>query len=104
MAELAAKLEAEFVPNPLSHLQRVVTVHPLGGCPMGQNGSQGVVDGYGQVFNHPGLWVTDGSVMPGPVGSNPSLTIAAFADRAAEEIIAQHQRWQGGVLRRAEGG
>ena len=29
----------------------------------------------------------DGSVMPGPTGPNPSLTIAAFADRAIEHQL-----------------
>ena len=41
----------------------------------------GVVDSYGRVHGVPGLYVADGSVMPGPVGPNPSLTIAAFAER-----------------------
>jgi cholesterol oxidase len=62
-------------------------VHPLGGCPMGRNEREGVVDSYGEVFNHPGLYVADGSVMPGPVGPNPSLTIAALADRFATRIL-----------------
>jgi cholesterol oxidase len=31
--------------------------------------------------------VADGSVMPGPVGPNPALTIAAFADRMIEHIL-----------------
>jgi cholesterol oxidase len=43
-----------------------------------------VVNSYGEVFNYPGLHVADGSVMPGPVGPNPALTIAALADRFAE--------------------
>jgi cholesterol oxidase len=64
-----------------------VTMHPLGGCPMGLDASQGVVDAYGEVFNHPGLFVADGSVLPGPVGANPSLTIAAVADRTAERAL-----------------
>ena len=34
----------------------------------------------------------DGSVMPGPVGPNPSLTIAALADRFADRILEQHRR------------
>jgi cholesterol oxidase len=72
----------------LRHLNRIVTVHPLGGCPMGVSPELGVVDPYGEVFNHERLVVADGSVMPGPVGANPSLTIAAFADRAADKLIA----------------
>ena len=39
------------------------------------------------MFGHPGLHVVDGSIMPGPVGPNPSLTIAALADRVADAIL-----------------
>lgn len=58
-----------------------LTAHPLGGCPMGLDARSGVVDSHGEVFGHPGLFVSDGSIMPGPVGPNPSLTIAAMAAR-----------------------
>jgi cholesterol oxidase len=61
--------------------------HPLGGCPMGRDEREGVVDSAGRVFNHPGLHIADGSVMPGPVGTNPSLTIAALADRFADAML-----------------
>jgi cholesterol oxidase len=54
---------------------------------MGRNETEGVVNSYGQVFGYPGLYIADGSVMPGPVGPNPSLTIAALADRFADTII-----------------
>ncbi len=30
--------------------------------------------------------------MPGPVGPNPSLTIAALADRFADRILEEHRR------------
>lgn len=90
MKAIAGALRARFVPNPGSRLRRAVTAHPLGGCPMGRNISEGVVDSYGAVFNYPGLYVADGSVMPGPVGPNPALTIAALADRFADGIIARH--------------
>lgn len=86
--KVAHELGAKFEDDPLWHLDRVVTVHPLGGCPMGRDESEGVVNPYGEVFNYPGLYIADGSVMPGPVGPNPSLTIAALADRFAEHIIA----------------
>jgi len=87
MRDIAESLGADFVDNPTWYLSRVVTVHPLGGCPMGRNEKEGVVNSYGEVFGYPGLYVADGSVMPGPVGPNPSLTIAALADRFATKIM-----------------
>lgn len=87
---LAEELGAlRFVDNPTWYLRRVITVHALGGCAIGRDASEGVVDPYGQVFGQPGLYVADGSVMPGPVGANPSLTIAALADRFADAILEQ---------------
>jgi cholesterol oxidase len=84
-------LGGDFVQNPLSHLHRLITVHPLGGAPMGADPESGVVDSRGRVFGHPGLHIADGSVMPGPVGPNPSFTIAALADRFADAIVAEHE-------------
>lgn len=89
---IARSLNAEYLDNPAySLLHQVLTAHPLGGCPMGATKETGVVDSHGEVFDYPGLYVVDGSAMPGPVGPNPSLTIAAFSDRCADHIIAQHQ-------------
>jgi cholesterol oxidase len=65
-----------------------ITVHPLGGCPMGYvDGRDGVVDSFGRVFGCEGLSIADGSILPGPVGVNPSLTIAALANRHATQLI-----------------
>jgi cholesterol oxidase len=89
---LADELGGEFRDSPLWFLSRVITVHPLGGCPMGRGSEEGVVDSYGEVFGYPGLYVADGSVMPGPVGANPCLTIAALADRSADRIVEQGRR------------
>jgi cholesterol oxidase len=87
--ELSRELGATFRLNPFSQLfQRSVTVHPLGGCPMGRTREQGVVDSWGRVFGHPGFVIVDGSIMPGPVGPNPALTIAAIADRSADRLAA----------------
>ena len=87
MAELAEGMGAEFKDALTLKLHRVITVHPLGGCPMHQDSRHGVVDALGEVHNYPGLFVADGSVMPGAVGPNPSLTIAALADRFADRIV-----------------
>jgi cholesterol oxidase len=74
--------------RPGGRFARLMTVHPLGGCPMGRNAQEGVVDAHGRVFGADGLYVADGSIMPGPVGANPSLTIAAMAERIAAGIVA----------------
>ena len=39
-----------------------------------------------------GIFVCDGSVMPGPTGANPSLTIAAMSNRFADRIIEKRGR------------
>ncbi len=90
--KIADELGGDFVENPMWYEDRVITVHALGGCRMGNSEREGVVDSHGRVFGHPGLHVADGSVMPGPVGPNPSLTIAALADRFAEQIIEERPR------------
>lgn len=64
------------------------TAHILGGCPMGRDASDGVVDSECNVFNYPGLYVVDGSIMPGNPGLNPTLTITALAEYAMSRIPA----------------
>jgi cholesterol oxidase len=87
MHDLTSAVGGTFVDDPVWYLSRSITVHPLGGCPMASSPQYGVVDAFGEVFGHPGLYIADGSVMPGPVGPNPSLTIAALADRFADRIL-----------------
>ncbi|MFC5181290.1 GMC oxidoreductase [Actinomadura harenae] len=87
MQSIADVLGAEYADNPMWFRKRIITVHPLGGVPMGAHEGVGVCDPYGEVYGHPGLHIADGSVMPGPVGPNPSLTIAAFADRMSTRLL-----------------
>jgi cholesterol oxidase len=86
MHDLAAALGGTFV-DPLAGRRRSISVHMVGGCAMADDPRWGVVDAWGRVWGQPGLWIADGSVMPGPVGVNPSLTIAALADRFAGAIL-----------------
>ena len=58
------------------------TAHILGGASMGEDMSSGVVDDRFEVFNYPGLYVIDGSIVPSNLGVNPSLTITALAEYA----------------------
>jgi len=66
----------------------LVTPHPVGGCNMGTSAADGVVNHKGAVFNCPGLYVADGSIVPKALGLNPSKTIAALAERIAAELLA----------------
>jgi cholesterol oxidase len=71
-------------------------VHPLGGARMGRDAGTGVVDDRGRVFApggdgrgvYEGLFIADGSIVPGAVGVPPSLTIAALGEHVAAGILA----------------
>jgi len=92
LSELAEAMGGELMTDGLDLLHKAITVHPVGGCAMATDPYHGVVDAFGEVFGHKGLFVADGSVMPGPVGPNPSLTIAALADRFANKILEEIDR------------
>ena len=68
-------------------LNKFMTVHPLGGCPMADDPAHGVVDDAGRVHGYPGLYVLDGSIVPTALGVNPSKTIAALAERGAARLV-----------------
>jgi cholesterol oxidase len=95
MQAMAVKMQGEYVPFPLAAglfgRKKVVTTHPLGGCPMGQTAADGVVDTQGRVFKgqsgsdvYAGLYVMDGSILPGAVAVNPTLTIVAMSLKIVE--------------------
>jgi cholesterol oxidase len=53
---------------------------------MAETKARGVVDANGEVFDNPNLFVLDGAIIPTATGVNPSLTIAAVAERLCEAI------------------
>lgn len=65
-----------------------VTAHPLGTCRLGDDPRTSALSDDHQVRGHPGLYVTDGSAVPTSLCVNPSLTIAALAERASRGIVA----------------
>ena len=107
--QIAGHLGGMFVTDPLDTpllLNNLITVHPLGGCPMGDHGNNAVVDDGGQVFDDAGgklngLYVADASVIPTSLGVNPLWTISALAERIADRIAMDlklsssrpRQRW-----------
>lgn len=110
LSELTRDTKGRILPNPgwkllpadmsslINHREGpLLTVHPLGGCTMADSAEYGVVNGICEVFNplasvtdvHAGLVVLDGAVIPTALGTNPALTIAAVALRAAESLAAK---------------
>jgi len=92
---LAREVGGSYVKNPLAGTlmgQQPATAHPLGGCRIGRERGDGVVNHKCQVFDgrtgagprdvHEGLYVMDGSIMPRSLGANPLLTITALSERA----------------------
>jgi enediyne biosynthesis protein E9 len=66
------------------------TAHQVGSCRMATRKADGVVDAAGQVFDHPGLYISDGSAIPSSLAVNTSLTILANAERVAAGIVARY--------------
>ncbi|HEX7935422.1 MAG TPA: alpha/beta fold hydrolase [Paraburkholderia sp.] len=95
-------LGGKYLRDPISNAvlgNRIVTVHPLGGCGMGEDAEHGVVDHRGRVFSgttgadvHKGLYVMDGAVMPMSLGVNPLWTISALAERNCA-LLAASRGW-----------
>ena len=92
--------DSVIIPSWDSENRIQISAHPLGGCPMGNNSNEGIVNSMGQVFKGnnendvcDGLYVIDGSIIPTPLGVNPSLTISALAFRIAEKIAGHKKYW-----------
>ncbi len=95
LLQASAANGATYIRNPIQNTflgKNLITVHPLGGCGMGRDRTQGVVDhacrvydaspGAGPTAVHEGLYVCDGAAIPRPLGVNPLLTITAVAERS----------------------
>ncbi|WP_455424377.1 GMC oxidoreductase [Amycolatopsis magusensis] len=61
-----------------------LTYHPLGGVVLNK-----ATDNHGRLHGHPGLYVADGSLVPGNASVNPFVTITALAERNIERVIAE---------------
>ena len=69
------------LPNVMKHF----TYHPLGGMVIGE-----ACDFYGRVYGYPNMYVMDGAALPGSCATaNPSLTIAALAERNIAAILRE---------------
>jgi cholesterol oxidase len=102
LRKVTKELGGTYIKNPSWNKlfkHRLTTVHPLGGCIMGEDAEHGVVNHKGQVFSgkkgsnvYDGLYISDGSVIPRTLGVNPLLTISALAERNCK-YIARDRGW-----------
>jgi cholesterol oxidase len=89
--QVVRAMAAEMDGNPMGNivegaLNASMTAHILGGCPMGSTDKEGVVNNNLEVFNYPGLYIIDGSIIQANPGLNPTLTITAMAEYAMSKI------------------
>jgi choline dehydrogenase-like flavoprotein len=70
-----------------------LTAHPLSSCRIGDDPATSACDDRHELRGHPGLFVTDGASVPTSLCVNPSLTIAALAERAAHLIARRAGRY-----------
>ncbi|MGQ0671597.1 MAG: GMC family oxidoreductase N-terminal domain-containing protein [Hyphomicrobium sp.] len=100
---LVRQAGGDYVRNPLAGTvmgHQPGTAHPLGGCGMGREVSDGVVNHKSEVFDgnpgrgptdvHAGLYVIDGAIIPRSLGVNPLYTISALSERAMIHFAADH--------------
>jgi len=69
-----------------------MTAHMMSGVAIGTNKSNGVIDQTGEVFGYKNLRVLDGSIIPGNMGVNPSLTILALTEHAMSKLPVFNQQ------------
>lgn len=74
------------------------TAHQVGSCRMADRKSGGVADSAGQVFDYPGMYVTDGAAIPTSLAVNTSLTILANAERIARTIRDRYRSGRDSVV------
>jgi choline dehydrogenase-like flavoprotein len=68
------------------------TTHMIGSCRMADQKGNGVADAFGEVFDYPHLFVTDGAAIPTSLAVNSSLTILANAERIASYLARSYGR------------
>lgn len=92
--QIAERLAEKMDGSPSSSLPEVVfnltsTAHILGGCPMGRDASEGVIDRFGRVFGYDNFYIADGSIIPVNLSVNPSLTITALSEWVMSHVPAK---------------
>ena len=71
------------------HDLRLASAHVMGGCAMGEDPRQSVVNSRGRHHQLGNLSVLDGSLFPTSIGANPQLSIYGLVARLATDLAAE---------------
>ncbi|BDU57285.1 putative GMC-type oxidoreductase y4nJ [Limnohabitans sp. MORI2] len=67
----------------------LMTIHLFSSCPMGENRQNTVVNSFGALHDHDGIYINDCSIIPTALGVNPQGTVMALARRNVEHFLGE---------------
>jgi enediyne biosynthesis protein E9 len=73
--------------------KKIQCAHPLASCRIGDDPETSALDDHHELRGHPGIFVTDASSVPTSLCVNPSLTIAALAERASSILLRRAHKY-----------
>jgi choline dehydrogenase-like flavoprotein len=66
-------------------------IHEIGGAPMGDDPAVSVLNRFGQCWDAPNVFVTDGACFPSGCSQNITLTIMALTVRACDHLVKEYR-------------
>ena len=69
------------------HRHRLLTAHQMGGCVMGEDVKESVIDSSGRFHHLDNLHIIDGSAFPTSIGANPQLSVYGLALKQASALV-----------------
>jgi choline dehydrogenase-like flavoprotein len=77
----------------VENTKNIQCAHPLASCRIGDDPETSALDDRHELRGHPGIFVTDGASVPTSLCVNPSLTIAALAERASTILLKRAAKY-----------
>lgn len=71
------------------HRTRLFTAHQMGGCGMGSNPENSVVNGFGEHHQVANLSIHDASIFPTSIGANPQLSVYTLSARNTSRLATR---------------
>jgi choline dehydrogenase-like flavoprotein len=75
----------------VAHKSKVGSAHVMGGCSMGDDPQQSVVNCDGKFHHLDNLYIMDGSLFPTSIGANPQLSIYGLVYKLSSTLLTHFQ-------------